>query len=174
MDPLIQFSIPVKGLRDGIHQYEFQVDDAFFKQFEQSPISEGLLDLTVIFDKRPDMYILQFDFKGTVKSECDRCLETIDLPLVDSQRLLVKFSEETEQEEADVIFIPRETQQLNVANYVYEYICLSMPLIKTYDCENDENAVCNEEMLKYLDEKPAETEETNPIWEALKKLNTKK
>ena len=175
MDPLVQYTIPVKGLREGIHEYTFQVGKDFFRHFEQSPIKDGNLELDVQFDKRPDMYVLQFDFKGTVRTNCDRCLEEIDMPLVDSQQLLVKFSENEEPEEAEVIFIPRETQLLNVARYAYEFICLAMPLIKTYDCENDDNPACNQEMLKYLENKPAEPdEETNPVWDELKKLNSGK
>lgn len=171
MDALIPYSIPVKGLRSGIHQFEFHIDGTFFRAFEDSPIEEGNIDLTLHFDKRTDMFVLQFDLKGTVKTACDRCLEEIDLPLCDSQRLLVKFSENPEMEEAEVIYVNPEIQQLNVAKYIYEFICLAMPLIKVYDCENDENRVCNEEMLDYLDGNE-ETEESgdNPIWAELKKL----
>ena len=123
------------------------------------------------------MYILQFDFQGTVKTECDRCLVEIDLPITDSQQLVVKFSEDTESEEAEVIYISPETQQLNVAHFAYEYICLALPLIKTYDCENDENRVCNEEMLDFLEQEKEETKENsgaNPIWDELKNLDIKK
>lgn len=180
MDSLVQYSIPVKGLRSGTHQFDFQVDVDFFRCFESSPVADGKIDLTLLFDKRPDMYVLQFDFEGTVKTECDRCLAQIDLPIADSQRLVVKLSEQTEAEDADVIYIHPEEQQLNVATYIYEYIILSMPFMKVYDCDNDKNRVCNEEMLYYLqnvqEEEAAEEEpenEQNPLWEELKKLNIK-
>lgn len=175
MDGLVEYTIPVKGLGSGMHQFDFQVGRSFFDCFENSPVTDGDIDLTLFFDKRSDMYILQFDFKGTVKAECDRCLEEIDLPIADSQQLLVKFSQTPERDEAEVVFIHPETQELNVAQFVYEFICLALPLIKTYDCENDENRVCNEEMLAYLDQ--AETTETddptesNPIWDDLKNLD---
>jgi uncharacterized protein len=91
------------------------------------------------------------------------------------QTLMVKYSMEEEPEEAEVIYISPETQVLNVAKYIYEFICLAMPLIKVYDCENDENRVCNEEMLRYLNQEPEAEEEAesgNPIWDELKKLNS--
>lgn len=179
MDPLITYSIPVKGLHIGIHQFEFQIDRFFFENFEHSPIAESDIQLRLEFDKRTDICVLQFDFEGTVRTICDRCAADIDLPVSDSQRLLVKFSLEEEPEEAEVIFISPEAPQLNVARYIYEYICLALPLIRVYDCEREENRPCNEETLRYLNNggeveeqaEQEEKEETNPIWDELKKLS---
>ncbi len=179
MDPLITYSIPVKGLHNGIHQFEFQIDRLFFENFENSPIAESDILVKLEFDKRSDMYVLQFELEGTVRTQCDRCAADINLPIADSQRLLVKFSTEEEPEEADVIFINPEAQQLNVAKYIYEYICLAVPLIRVYDCESDDPRPCNEEALNYLSnggqagEPEEEEKEANPIWDELKKLSNK-
>jgi len=183
MKPLIQYSLPVKGLRKGTHQFDFQIDSAFFKHFEGAPVSDGNIELTLLFDKRPNLYVLDFQFSGTLKTECDRCLAWIDLPVSGEQRLMVKFSTEAdkESEEADVVYVDPETQHFNVAKYVYEYIILAMPISKVYDCENDEAAVCNQEMLQYLQpengsaasETDSEEQADNPIWAELKKLKVK-
>ena len=175
MDPLITYSIPVKGLHNGIHQFEFQIDRLFF---ENSPVAESDIQLKLELDKSSDMYVLQFDLEGTVRTQCDRCAADIDLPVSDSQRLLVKFSLEEQPEEAEVIYINPEAPQLNVAKYIYEYICLAIPLFKVYDCENDDPRPCNEEALRFLsngghteEEAEKEEEEPNPIWAELKKLS---
>lgn len=175
MDPLINYSIPVRGLRIGMHHFDFQVDNEFFKQFEGSPVTEGEVEVTLNLDKRPDMFLLEFALAGTVKADCDRCLAQIDLPVKDTQHLIVKFSEQAEAEDADVVYVHPEIQQLNVAKYVYEYIILSMPIIKVYDCESEVSRPCNQEMLRYLqngngEHEPEATIESNPIWEELKKL----
>ena len=177
MDALIQYTIPVRGLGLGVHQFEFQIDHNFFQHFEQSPVQDGNIELKFTFDKRSDMFVLQFDFEGTVKTDCDRCLEAIDLPIKDNQQLLVKLSTEEQKEDADIVYVSPEISQLNVAKYAYEFICLSLPLIKVYDCENDENRACNPEMLNYLNNENKEgtpENEQNPIWEELKKFNTEK
>ena len=127
MDALKAYSIPIKGLQNGIHQFVFHIDKSFFEHFENTPIEDSNIEMTLSFDKRSDMFVLHFDFQGTVNTNCDRCLAKIDLPLADKQRLLVKFSETEEMEEADVIFISREDHELNVAKYIYEYICLALP-----------------------------------------------
>ncbi len=170
MDALQQFSIPIRGLKLGVHQFDFQVDRFFFEQFEASLIKEGDFQVQMDLDKRSDMLVLVFDINGTVKTDCDRCLEKINLPIDATHQLLVKFAEEA-SEDADIVYINLTESSLNVAKYIYDFINLSLPLIKTYACEEDDNAPCNEEMLKYLNPKSTETpNDTNPIWDALKDL----
>lgn len=170
METLNQFTIPLEGLKDGMHQFDFQIDKEFFKHFEQSPIQEGNFDLKLFFDKRPDLLVLTFDFKGSFSTNCDRCLEAIQLPMKNNEQLLVKYAE-TPSEEAEVVYIERGTQQLNVAKYAYEFICLSIPMIKVYDCEEDENPPCNQAILDQLyKEEEIEEETKNPVWDALKDL----
>ncbi|KAA3622161.1 MAG: DUF177 domain-containing protein [Bacteroidetes bacterium] len=169
MDALIQYSIPVKGLGDGIHEYRFHIDKDFFDQFEHSPIKEGTFDVHFVFDKRPEMFDLSFDFKGKAKAACDRCLATVDLPVEGENRLLVKFGEEKD-EDADVIFVSPEISSLNVAKFIYEYICLAMPLINVFDCESMSEPPCDKKMLKYLEQRDNDENDNdnNPIWDDLK------
>jgi uncharacterized metal-binding protein YceD (DUF177 family) len=174
MDSLIPYSIPVRGLRVGTHQFDFQIDREFFRRFEESPVADGQIQVHFMLDKRPDMLVLHFQLAGTVKTDCDRCLAPIDLPIANAQSLIVKFSETEEAEDADVVYVHPEIQQLNIARYIYEYIILAMPIIKVYDCFSEANRPCNLEMLQYLSSENSEPQaapESNPIWEELKKLN---
>jgi len=165
-----QFSIPIKGLSIGLTDFNFEIDNQFFESFEDSPIKEGKFDVKTILDKRADMLIFTFDFKGSFKTECDRCLANIDLPISNQEDLIVKYSEEAE-EDAEVVYIVRESSEFNVAKYIYEYICLSMPVTNIYDCEEEEETVCDLKMLDYLDQKEEEAEKedsANPFRDALK------
>ena len=169
MDALVQFKIPVSGLKDGLHPFDFQLDNSFFECFEASPIKEGKVEVKVIFDKRPDMFVLIFDIKGKVKTTCDRCLDEFILPIQSSESLMFKFAAE-EREEADIVYILKGKTSLNIANYIYDYVNLSMPMIKTHD---DADEACNSEITDYLNnqnqEEETETEsDKNPIWDALK------
>lgn len=172
MDTLKQFSIPIKGIKNGIHQFEFQLSTKFFENFENSPVKDGKFEVKLEFDKRIDMFVLTFDINGSIKANCDRCLESIDLPIEDQQNLIIKISEEDVLEEVDVIYILSSQSELNVAKYIYEYIILALPLTNVYDCDSEENKPCNEEMLKHLDVSPRTDEETkdNPVWDVLKNL----
>jgi len=174
MDGLVQYTIPVQGLHNGHHQFDFQVDGAFFKHFEASPVRHGDVQVQMSLDKRPDMLILEFDIEGTVRTNCDRCLANIDLPISGEQRLLVKYSEEEDTGTDEVIFIHPDTQSLKVANFVYEFVVLAIPMIKTYDCETEEEPRCDQTMLSYLDDEPKpESKGNNPFAEALKDLKNK-
>ena len=153
-----------------MHDYTFDIDASFFEQFENAPVQDGNVEMRLELNKQSDMYVLQFEFEGTVNTDCDRCLAPIALPIEGAERLLVKFSLEETSEEAEVIFIHPETPQLDVSKYVYEFICLAIPMIKTYDCEAEKKKPCDEKMLGYLESQQEEEQQDNPIWDALKKL----
>ena len=175
----MEYRIPIKGLSNGIHQYDYQINGVFLQQFEHSPIRDAQINMQMMLDKRAGMYTLDFSFSGTVRSTCDRCLADINLPVQGENRLLVKLSHETESEDPDVAFIHPDAQKLEVAEFIYEFIILAIPMIKVYDCEEEEPYPCNDEMLDRLEgedieEDTNDEESTNPIWEELKKFNSKK
>jgi len=169
MDALDHYSIPVSGLHDGLHTYHFSIDADFFRCFEESPIRDGQVDVTLQFDKRPDMYLMSFNIEGAVKTACDRCLEEFDLPIESSQDLLVKFDEQ-ESEDAEIIYILKDTPSLNVARFIYEFIILAIPIAKTHD---DAGGRCDPEMLKFLkkEEEDKQLPPSNPVWDAFKGYN---
>lgn len=181
MDALIQFSIPVKGLRHGVYDYNFHIDREFFSCFEASPIEDGDVRVHLRFDKQPSMFVLDLDIEGTVHTECDRCLAPIRLPISDQHSFIVKFSTESEADDDDVVYIHPDTQKFDVSPYVYEYVILAIPMVKTYDCENDPTVSCDREIFeRYMlkteaapDEQETEAEQSaeNPVWNILKQLN---
>jgi uncharacterized metal-binding protein YceD (DUF177 family) len=169
MDPFLAYSIPIQGLKIGIHQYNYQLDGAFFRHFEDSPIEEGLVEAELQLDKRSDMLVLDFTFSGYSHAECDRCTAAIKLPLSGNRQLVVKYGEAEGEEEDEVVFISRDASALKIASYLYEFAILALPITNTYDCENDAAPPCNRDVLKYLDN-GADERSSNPIWDALKGL----
>lgn len=170
MDALDHFTIPVSGLHMGQHTFNFQVESDFFSHFEKSLLNQGDLAVQLDFDKRSDMWELYFHIRGTVVTQCDRCLEDFTLPIEIEEHLLVKFAEE-EWEDDTVIYLLAGTPQLNVARFIYEYINLAVPMVKTHSNSGEQ---CNPEMLKYLRSKEdGEEMDENPepgssVWDALK------
>jgi uncharacterized protein len=184
MDALIQFSIPVKGLRYGVYEYRFHLEKSFFACFESSPVEDGNVEVLLHFDKQPGMFVLELDISGTVRTDCDRCLAPINLPIRDLASFVVKFSADDETDDADVVYIHPDTLKWDVSSYVYEYVILAIPMLKTYDCENDPSKPCDLDIvgrflgLSSLVTKPdAPTPEPepeasdNPAWDILKSLN---
>lgn len=170
MDPFLPYSIPVQGLKVGIHQFKYTLDNAFFRHFEGTPIEEGRVEVEMQLDKRSDMLLLDFKLDGYSEAECDRCTAQIHLPIQEERQLVVKYGKaESEEEEDEVIFISRDAPEINVARFMYEFAVLALPITNTYDCQNDPEPPCNQEVLKYL-ENGADESKSNPVWDALKGL----
>ncbi len=161
------YSLLIQQLNDGLHRFDYVLERDFFKEFEESPIKgDADIHVQVELDKRPDMMALQFIVTGTMETPCDRCLETIDLPIQGVHNLIVKFGMGEETDE--VIYIDREADELDLAPYLYEYSCLSIPMKKMYNCEEDEEAPCNEEVLNILNQEKASDDSPDSIWDELK------
>ena len=159
MDKFKEFSLPIKGLKNGTHEFDFQIEPDFFKNFENSPIQNGHFDVHLTMDKRDAFFELVFDFDGSIDAECDRCTAPIQLHFGDSQYLTVKHSIATQDEDAEVVFISPEAPDFNVAQYIYEFICLSVPYHKVYDCENDDPQPCDFTILNRIVDAPSVIEE---------------
>lgn len=179
MDALKPFTIPFQGLKIGVHQFEFQIDSSFFTHFEDSAIKQGAVHLLMDLDKRQNMIVLDFTVNGAIKSECDRCLSEIDLPIKGNYQLHIKFSEEEREGDEEVIYIHPKSSHIEIANQVYEFIHLSIPMRKlTPACETQPED-CENNILEYYDDELEEEEgqedigDINPIWSELSKFKGK-
>ena len=171
MEPFVAYSLPIQGLKTGIHHFKFEVDRTFFAKFEDSPVEEGNIHFEVDLDKRPDMMLFNFRLEGSVKAECDRCTAMIDLPIEDERQLIVKFGEEEmETEDEEVVYIQRDAPEFNLASYFYEFVVLALPITNTYDCQNDPAPPCNFEVLKHLNP-DSEEGSSSSVWDSLRDLN---
>lgn len=170
MNAFAPYSIPIMGLKADLYHYRFSLDNDFFALFEASLVEEGKIDFEVHLDKRADMIVIDFEMQGTVRAECDRCTAMIDLPLQDVRQLIVKYGEAEGEEEDEVVFIHRETSDFNLAQYLYEFTILALPIRNIYDCQNGPTPPCNREVLAFLEK---ESEEDTPanVWDSLKDLN---
>ncbi len=74
------YNIPISGLREGKHTYDFGISREFFEQFEESEVKEGNLVVKVEADKRSSHVDLTIRIEGTVSLSCDRCLGILSAP----------------------------------------------------------------------------------------------
>lgn len=169
-----KYNIEFKGLIEGLHEYEFKVDDKFFEHFDESLVKDGDVTVKVELEKRSAFLKLYFTISGSLELICDRCLDEYQQEVELETELFVKYGEETEFEEGDnVIWVLPEEHHLNLAQVIYEYVTLSIPLRHIHPNETGENS-CNREMLERLNiisnvDDEVE-EEIDPRWAALKNL----
>ncbi len=127
---LKQYDVEFVKLNEGTHQFDFEVDNTFFKAFESSLTAQNL-SVKLHFTKATNMFTLLFEVQGIVNVECDRCLQDIQLPIKNSQTLMVKVTEfAPEEEEDDLVYISPADYKLNVAQHLFDFILLSMPIKK--------------------------------------------
>ena len=177
MDRLRNYGIPFKGLKEGKHQYDFEIGADFFKLFEQPLIEDGQIKVNVELNKSSALLTLTFKINGTVETLCDNCLEAMTLPVENEALLYIKFGEEYDEPTEEIIVLPHDEHEINVAQLIYEFICVVLPIRHVHPNDENGNVTCNAEMLKQLDhylvEERTEEEQDDdidPRWADLKKL----
>lgn len=172
MKPNRQFVIPFKGLKVGKHTFVFEIDDMFFDDFEKSEITKGKVHVEVDLDKKTNMLELHFGLMGNVIVTCDRCLDEFEMPIEFTTELFVKFGDVTEEQTDEIIVLSHNEFELDVAQYIYEFVHLSLPYKRVHPLDSKGNSTCNKEMLKKLDEYVIRENEknTDPRWDDLKNL----
>ena len=180
MKSLQQYHIPFTGLKLGKHQFDFDIDEAFFQEFEYSLVKKGNLKVALEMDKQETMLILHFHIKGDIFQACDLCLGDFPTPLEIKEKEIVKFSNDTNLEDNtdEIIVLTKNEHELNVAELIYEYIMLAVPMFNR--CEDEGNTEwCDREVLDKLQNLSAPAEEekeenlADPRWEALKNIKNK-
>lgn len=172
---LSEYIIPFVGLKDGKHVFTYEIDKHFFSLFDVSPIKEGDIYVHLTFDKKPGLFILDFFVDGSFISECDRCLEPVELPVNGNYRLFIKFNDTDLDmplnEESDIVFISSSEVSIDISQHIYEYINLSTPIQKTCDMSVIQFKKCDEEVIKLLNSTPSEEDgEIDPRWDLLKNI----
>lgn len=170
---LSTYSIQFKGLKVGKHILNFELDGCFFSLFEESEIKEGKLSANVNLTKHSQLLELDVNISGYVEVVCDRCLDSFNLPIGYKGTLFVKFDQGEPDSNEEIVFLPTEESELNIAQYLYESICLSIPYQKYHGINSTKEDDCNKEMLKKIKKHTGSNKtgkQGDPRWDKLKDL----
>lgn len=150
MDALQPYKIGFTGLSKGHHRFAFDVGPDFFGCFQQSEIDQAGVYLDLHMEKQENMLVFDFSFSGWVGLECNRCLEEYREPVDHDKRLYVKFGDDHAEQTEDIVVIPRTDSHVDLAQYVYEFIHLALPLQRVHPADATGYSECNAEMLEQL------------------------
>jgi uncharacterized protein len=180
------FDVEIIRLKEGKHNFSFEVGDEFFNKFEDNTmVSKGDLVANVVLNKDVNLIEALFEIEGTVELVCDRSLETFDYPLKTEEKVLYKYGVEEREINEEINVITRDTPKINLAQLIYEFILLAIPAKKIhpdYLEEMDEEGYDREGKLVYVsddewedenEESSSDEEDTDPRWEILKHLKKK-
>lgn len=172
-----EFEIAFMGLKPGIHEYSFEITDRFFERFQQQDFRNCKASIKLLLDKHNGFMMLKFEMGGKVEVTCDRCNNNLPLELWDEFSMTIKMVEEPElmndqEDDPDVYYISRNESQIDVANWIYEFINLSIPMQKACGFEKMDGPNCNRSALDVLKKMEPEEKEKkdNPIWKGLEKF----
>jgi uncharacterized metal-binding protein YceD (DUF177 family) len=175
-----EFDIAFVGLKPGPHQYQYEIDDKFFTDFKQTDFSNCHAKVNLTLDKNSSFMMLKFEVDGKVDVSCDRCGNPLTMDLWDEFNMIVKLVENPDQmneseEDPDVYYISRTESHLHIAEWIYEFITLSIPMQKR--CPEDEvgGPQCNKEVLEMLKKMEDNREDDKgPLSAGLEKFKKKK
>jgi uncharacterized metal-binding protein YceD (DUF177 family) len=173
-----EFEVAFVGLKPGIHHYEYEIGDRFFEAFQQQDFFNCKATVKLAIDKKSSFMLLKFEMGGSLEVTCDRCNNNLPLELWDEFSITVKMVDDPEvmnnqEEDPDVYYIGAGDSHLDVANWIYEFINLSIPMQKTCSYDKMDGPHCNKtamDVLKKMSAPDTEEVKENPIWKGLEKF----
>ena len=115
-------------MRADTARYDFLLDNLFFSHIDAPEVQKGKVNVVLNIKKTPRAFEFSFETDGVVWVPCDRCLDEMELPISTSDKLMVKFGSEFAEEGDNLIVIPEDEGEINVAWFIYEFIALSVPM----------------------------------------------
>lgn len=171
MDKLRNYDVSFSGLKTGKHEFKFEIDKEFFQLFDtEQDFTNPKITVDVLLDKHTTFLEFEIKVSGTVELVCDITNENFDHPIENQIKVLVKFGEEYDDSEEDVITIPTNDHAFNISQLIYENVALSIPMKKLSPNVTEKDL----EILEKFSPKEIEEEhESDPRWDALKNLKNK-
>ena len=179
MNKTKEYLIPFIGLKLGKHHFEYQISNAFFEIFDYNEFNNSDIKVNVVLEKKSTLMELTFKHNGTINVPCDMTNEEFDLPIKGKMKLIVRFGEVFNNDNEELLILPHGEYQIDISQYVYEMIVLSVPLRRIHPGIKDGSL--NTEALTKLKElsikelkKEQKEENIDPRWDKLKQLLTDK
>ncbi len=174
MKALKEYIIPFVGLKLGVHEFEYEISNDFFALFDFEEYNSTAVNVNLKFEKKSTFFELSFKTTGTVNINCDVTTEAFDLPIENQLFLVVKFGEEFNDENEEVLILPHGEYEINVSQYIYECVVLGVPNKRVHpgveDGTLESDIIDKLESLSLKENKNENNEEIDPRWNKLKSL----
>lgn len=122
------FKVELKNLSPGVHEYEYFLENKFFVDIDGDEVQKGKVKVNLTVKRTSMVFDMNFQLEGIVYVPCDRCLDDMELPVSTQNKLVVKFGKEYAEESEEIVIIPEEEGEINLAWFIYEFIALAIPM----------------------------------------------
>jgi uncharacterized metal-binding protein YceD (DUF177 family) len=163
------YKIPFKGLKLGKHKFDYQVDNTFFEAYKYNEFLDVDAKVSVVLTKKDTLLELHFNLEGFVRVNCDVSGEEFNQPVEGKMKLIVKFGNEFNDDNEDILIIPNNEYELDISQYLYELIIFGVPTKRIHPKVKDGTLKSiAQDKLEALQNKSKKS--IDPRWEKLKGL----
>lgn len=176
-----EYDIAFVGLKSGVHEFNYEIDDKFFANYKETdPVTIGFKNcyasIKLSLEKNHSFMLLKFEIGGSVSVVCDRCGNNLPMDLWDEFNLVIKQVENPDEmnqneEDPDVFYISRTESHIHLEDLIYEFVILSIPNQRMCSDEEIGGPQCNKEILAMLKKmKSTNIENNHPLEKGLEKF----
>lgn len=144
MCDLKRFIIALPTLGEGDHEYEMKVDGDFFASRGNDDVKRADVTAYVDINVRHGSYKIGITCQGWIEIPCDRCLDPMRLDVDDDYDVTVRYGEEYDEKD-ELIIIPEEEKDFDLAPLIADTILLAIPLRHVHP-----EGECNPEMEEIM------------------------
>ncbi len=171
------YEIPFVGLKPGVHPFSYELNEEFFSEKGAEDFANAHANVKLSLEKSSGFMLLKFEVGGKADVSCDRCGNPLNMDLWDEFKLVVKLVDNAEEmnnneEDPDVFYLSKTESHLEVSDWLYEFVMLSVPTQRMCSLEERGGAKCNNEILEKLRQMEVKEVEhnANTLWKGLDKF----
>jgi hypothetical protein len=111
MKSLSPYLVKFSGLKEGVHLFDFEIGNKFFKNFDYFDFADANIKTILELEKKQTLLNLKFRFNGAVEVQCDLSMEMFSLELETDYTVVVKFKDDTISSDDKVVFFTNRIKQ---------------------------------------------------------------
>lgn len=167
MFELPEHSIAFEGLKEGLHHFEFELEQSFFEEVSNEELNGGAVHVNLALDRRTSMLVADLELNGSIDTMCDRCNAPVSLPVKGELRQVYKLANAEVYDDDDVIAVSTNTHEINLSSAMYECLLLSVPARKVHS-----DGDCDQEIISLLNAGVEENpdNDNDPRWNVLREI----
>jgi uncharacterized metal-binding protein YceD (DUF177 family) len=170
-----EYEIAFVGLKPGLHEFNYRVDDRFFEEYKEQDFKNARAEVKLMLEKANSFLMLRFEVGGQAEVICDRCSSNLPMQLFDEFTVTVKMTDNPDEanegeEDPDIFYISRTESHIDVKDWIYEFVNLSIPMQKTCAYEAMDGPHCDPQARELLNSMKPDEGKENPLWKGLEKF----
>lgn len=153
------YKVILKTLEVGTHTFTYDLDNEYFKKIDSPEVQRGKVAATATVNYNGTEYEILFQLEGVIMIPCDRCLDDMEWTVNQKSKLIVKFGKAYAEESDEIIVIPEDEGEINLAWFLYEFIALSIPVKHVHPsgkCNKLMSTKLKKHMVKSVDDEGGE------------------